>query len=81
VAAHEATLEQMNTRLGSIETRLLAIETRLSSLERHMLTTTMAVDVLPACAMVWWCGHRATRQIAHDAAAQHRKWQTAEAER
>jgi hypothetical protein len=29
VAAHEATLAQMNQRLGSIETRLTSIEARL----------------------------------------------------
>jgi hypothetical protein len=37
VAAHEATLSQMNEHLGSIETRLTGIDTRLSSLESRML--------------------------------------------
>jgi len=31
VAAHEATLTQMNERLGSIEARLTGIETRLDA--------------------------------------------------
>ena len=37
VAAHDATLAQMNERLGSIEARLTNIETRLSGVESHML--------------------------------------------
>jgi hypothetical protein len=37
VAAHEATLTQMNECLGHIETRLHGIEARLSGLESRLL--------------------------------------------
>jgi hypothetical protein len=37
VAAHEATLTQMNERLGHIEPRLHGIEARLSCLESRLL--------------------------------------------
>ena len=34
----------------------------------------LAVGVLPACAVLWWFGHRARRQIIEEAAARHRQW-------
>jgi uncharacterized protein HemX len=40
----------------------------------------LAVGVLPACAVLWWFGHRANRQIAQEAAARHRQWQAEQAE-
>jgi hypothetical protein len=41
----------------------------------------LAVGVLPACAVLWWFGHRAHRQIVQEAAARHRQWQAEQAER
>jgi hypothetical protein len=38
VAAHEATLAQMNERLGSIDARLTAIETRMAAMTNAMAT-------------------------------------------
>jgi uncharacterized membrane protein len=41
----------------------------------------LAVGVLPACAVLWWFGHRACRQIVQAEAARHRRWQAEQAER
>jgi hypothetical protein len=41
----------------------------------------LAVGMLPACAVLWWFGHRAHRQIVQAAAARHRRWQAKQAER
>jgi hypothetical protein len=46
VAAHDATLRQMNERIGSIETRLTAIEARLSGVESRMLYVGGALAIL-----------------------------------
>jgi hypothetical protein len=46
VAAHDATLAQMNERLGSIEARLTGIEARLSGVESRMLYVGGALAVL-----------------------------------
>jgi hypothetical protein len=40
----------------------------------------LAVGVLPACAVLWWFGHRAHRQIVQESAARHRHWQAEQAE-
>jgi hypothetical protein len=40
VAAHEATLDQMNARLGSIEAMLRELQTRLSTLAATTATRT-----------------------------------------
>jgi len=41
----------------------------------------LAVGVLPACAVLWWFGHRAHRQIVQEAAERRRQWQAEQAER
>ena len=46
VAAHDATLTQMNERLGSIEARLTAIESRLSGVESRILYVGGVLGVL-----------------------------------
>jgi hypothetical protein len=46
VAAHDATLDQMNTRLGGIERLLDGIEARLSRVERCTLYVGGALGLL-----------------------------------
>jgi hypothetical protein len=46
VAAHDATLSQMNERLGSIESRLTSLEARLTGVETRLLYVGGALGLL-----------------------------------
>ena len=45
VAAHTATLDQMNTHIGSIETRLTSLETRLEAKPTNALVIGLTIGV------------------------------------